>query len=220
MKIIISRSKNFNSLTPKEHNNFRHWFGNSVVSNNGNPIMLFHGTSSDIHLSDAKLFWAAVDHKFAAEYAALHESYDLERSARANILPVYMSIQKPFDADTLPKTITIGTFFNEVLKQSGLSPKSEAVSKLKEYMDLITKGRYEEESGPYYARHDFWFNARSMFGAKASLYIVEAMKICGFDGIRNTETGTLTFGTFTPNQVKSALGNNGNFDPSSKDITK
>lgn len=216
MKIIISHSKNYNGLTEKEQANFRHWFGNSVVSNTGKPVMLFHGTASDLHLSDS-IFWAAVDHKFAAEYADLHEMQG--GNARANIIPVYMSIKLPFDADALPKTIQLGTFFNEILTQSGLAPSSGNGKQLKALLDQLNVARRREESGPHYSRHDFWYNARSLFGVDGTA-ILEALKLCGFDGIKNTEHGVLTYGAFTPNQVKSAVGNNGAFDPRSKDITK
>lgn len=218
MKIIISHSKNFNSLTPKEQSNFKEWFKSSVVAKHGKPVMLFHGTASDIQLKDMSIFWAAVDHKFAAEYADLHEMQG-SGNARANIIPVYMSIQRPFDADNLPKTITLGTFFNELLKQSGLVPSSDKGRQLKGLLDRLNIARREEESGPNYLRHDFWYNARSMFG-KDGVLIHAALVLCGFDGIINTEIDTLTYGALTPYQVKSALGNNGNFDPHSKDITK
>ena len=165
MKIIISRSKNYAGLTPREKTNFDRWFKNSVVQEHGIPTMLFHGTSSDVHLSDS-IFWAAVDHKFAAEYAELHEMHG--GNARANIIPVYMSIQKPFDADKLPSTITLPTFFNELLKQSGLDPKSEHGLKLKGYLVNLNSARLREESGPHYSRHDFWYNARSLFGVDAT----------------------------------------------------
>ena len=217
MKIIISRSKNYAGLTPREKTNFDRWFKNSVVQERGIPTMLFHGTASDVQLRDS-IFWAAVDHKFAAEYADLHEMHG-SGNARANIIPVYMSIQRPFDADSLPKTITLGTFFNEMLKQSGLAPASDKGKQLKGMLDRLNIARREEESGPNYSRHDFWYNARSMFG-KEGVLIHAALVLCDFDGIINTEIDTLTYGALTPYQVKSALGNNGNFDPHSKDITK
>lgn len=216
MKIIISRSKNYAGLTPREKTNFDRWFKNSVVQERGIPTMLFHGTASDVQLRDS-IFWAAVDHKFAAEYAELHEMHG--GNARANIIPVYMSIKKPFDADKLPSTITLPTFFNELLKQSGLDPKSERGLKLKAYLVNLNSARIREESGPHYSRHDFWYNARSLFGVDGGL-VFDALKLCGFDGIKNTEMGTLTYGALTPYQVKSAVGNNGNFDPHSRDITK
>lgn len=217
MKIIISRSKNYAGLTLKEKANFNRWFQNSVAQEHAKPIMLFHGTASDVQLRDS-IFWAAVDHKFAAEYADLHEAQG-KGNARANVIPVYMSIQKPFDADKLPSTITLPTFFNELLKQSELDPKSEHGLKLKAYLVNLNSARLREESGPHYSRHDFWYNARSLFGSEGTL-IFEALKICGFDGIKNTEHGVLTYGALTPYQVKSAVGNNGDFDPNSLDITK
>lgn len=51
-------------------------------------------------------------------------------------------------------------------------------------------------------------------------HFVEAAMQKGFDGIIANEGGYKTFGTFLPNQIKSSIGNNGNFDPANPDITK
>jgi hypothetical protein len=51
-------------------------------------------------------------------------------------------------------------------------------------------------------------------------HFVEAAIKKGFDGIIANEGKYKTFGTFDPTQIKSATGNNGQFDPSNPDITK
>ena len=51
-------------------------------------------------------------------------------------------------------------------------------------------------------------------------HFVEAAMQKGFDGIIANEGGYKTFGTFLPNQIKSSIGNSGNFDPNDPDIRK
>ncbi len=62
-------------------------------------------------------------------------------------------------------------------------------------------------------------NSERELNSKSSNKISEKIQAKGFDGIKyDTGYDATWFVTFNPNQIKSAIGNNGNFDPSSSDI--
>lgn len=73
------------------HNNFLKWFnGSKVVGNNGEPLIMFHGTSSeddfDIFSGDRGVGWFTPNKKYAKNYI---EDY-------GKILSVYLSIKNPY----------------------------------------------------------------------------------------------------------------------------
>lgn len=49
--------------------------------------------------------------------------------------------------------------------------------------------------------------------------VLEAIKFLGFDGLYINEGKEKNLAVFSPTQIKSATGNNGNFDPNDPDIT-
>jgi predicted GNAT family acetyltransferase len=49
---------------------------------------------------------------------------------------------------------------------------------------------------------------------------VAAAKAAGHDGVFGYEAGRKTWGVFDPTQIKSSIGNNGNFDPTDPDIRR
>jgi len=83
----------------------------------------------------------------------------------------------------------------------------------------VETGRREEESGPSYNRHDFWADTRSFFGNAGANAIKSTFELLGFDGVKMIEGGELTYGAFSPNQVKS-IYNNGEFDTNTDNISE
>lgn len=73
----------------------------------------------------------------------------------------------------------------------------------------------------------FDFKKENGFGPFDDYEATEALKKLGYDGIRYDDTkgmprgkGGVNYVAFDPHQIKSAMGNNGEFDRSSPDITK
>ena len=186
-----------------ERDNLSHWFGNSVVvDGNGKPLVVFHGTNQDIKSFNG-MVWGSVDAELAHDYANMRGEFE---GGAANIMPLYMKIEKPFNADHLPKTVTIGDIFMAMLEQAGYGDGNipdKLRHELSVLADTVTKGRYEEGSGPHYARHDFWNHTISLFGSAGADAIERAFKLLGYDGIQMIEDGGMTYGAFSPNQVKS-----------------
>ena len=139
---------------------FKKWFGDSkVVDAEGKPLVVYHGTSSDIngsmspsrgegHLIDGGIY-LTVDPEHAAQYT---------KETGGNIMPLYVSLQNPaFDADR------------------ALHPTRES---------LIAAG------------YDGVINEGYRPGVQNSIEII----------------------AFSPTQIKSAIGNTGEFSSTNPDI--
>jgi hypothetical protein len=91
--------------------NFWRWFGDSgVVDKDGNPMVVYHGTSKDKDFSAFNInkrgAWFTADAEDASSYAQDNDSrgyvYDIgsrkyvEKNASARVIPAYLSIKNPY----------------------------------------------------------------------------------------------------------------------------
>lgn len=150
---------------------FKRWFGDSkVVDEQGNPLVVYHGTMYDFAVFDLDRsveggFFFSVSPQHASKFA----SEILGRNdITPNVMPVYVSIKNPMIVD--------GT-------------------------QLPTEHELEDIES-----------------------LIRSAKKKGHDGVlikdfrdRNA-TPQDTYVVFRPEQIKSAIGNNGNFDPNNPDI--
>ena len=174
--------------------NFKRWFGDSkVVDADGKPLVVYHGTKGDFstpRMNAAGLFFVTPDKTSVAEFT--------DGRAGAQTMAMYASIKKPFDASNKEAIEAVvaegkkkGWIKNDVATlsyDSGSIPIS---------LSLLRAGDYI---------------------AIESREVVNAIKALGHDGIKITERGMVNFAVFGPEQIKSAIGNNGDFDPANPDI--
>lgn len=209
------------------------WFGNSVVvDKNNDPLIVFHGTSRDFDTTSSSIFWAAEDPELASMYAEARPYIDhklpydstSEKIQGANVMPVFLKIENPLCGDSLSmpdskSTATIDSFIDGVSQQAKINSKQ-----LENVRTQLKRGRIQEESGPYYDVHDFWYDPDSSFGNGSGKLLLNLIKTLGFDGIKFTESqsggSSITWGAFYPNQVKSAIGNLGSFDRNNPSIVE
>ena len=133
--------------------NFWLWFGDSkVVDEDGRPLVVYHGTTSDIEKFDKGSAYFTTSKDLSATYAGT--SFGKQKKG-GNVIPAYLKIAKPAPYD-------------------GYTPAS----------------------------------------------VVANYKAAGFDGMWNGsgKGAASLFVTFDPTQIKSAIGNNGDFDGSNPDI--
>lgn len=197
---------------------FKKWFARSkVVDKNGNPLVVYHGSSAD---------FTVFDHRFAyrngaAEGRGFYFTSDKSKAEgyktdNGKLFEVYLRLQKPLDPDKL--TIT-----------------KEEVEKIIRSID--TDGMYVS----YYAEDDrgypgkIWHNKAvksavnaiydssdnnadivaeiySVFGQGDAL--AKITEATGYDGFVKDDV----FVVFNPTQIKSATDNIGTFDPENPDI--
>lgn len=193
--------------------NFWKWFVDSkVVNENGEPLVVYHGSGKDIEEFNGTTF-GAVTPDLANEYAEMRARFDGQPS---NVIPAYMAISNPFNADSLPKTLTVGSFVEEIINQT--KENKSAIDEINSLSQAVKRGARKEESGPHYSRQDFWYKTRERFGQDGADAIQKIYELAGFDGIKNTELGSLTYGAFRSQQVKSAIGNRGTFNAKDSSI--
>lgn len=186
------------------------WFGDSkVVDEEGRPLVVYHGTGADIEAFNG-ITWASVGTGLAQEYAAMRE---VRGQGMANVMPLYMRAERVFDADLgLSKSETVGSFFNEALEQAMAQEREVDLERARSLLETVKAAAKREESGPRYAREDFWFEPETMFGKDGATAIRDLFDLLGFDSIKMQENGTDTYGAFSPTQIKS-INNRGTFDP-------
>lgn len=193
---------------------FKAWFGKSkVVDSNGKPLVVYHGTKADFdtfntgqpgydstifgsyEVKRSALFFAE-DPGLASEFATQGE-----QPIGSNVKPVFLAIKNPVDIregwDALPDK-----FFDEIEKR-GFNPRSL----YRRYNNAAWEAFNDNEGGKE---------------------LVDILKQMGYDGARLTESlsdeesekgyAQRAWAAFDPNQIKSATGNKGTFDPNNPSI--
>jgi hypothetical protein len=178
---------------------FKRWFDDSkVVDNEGRPLVLYHGTNADFStfkVSDIGIHFGPIS---AAEKRIADKDYWRKQLAGKGetvseaepqiIIPTYLSIKNPI------RMKDVGDWANE-----------DAVS------DLIAEMVADDES----------FAAAYDAADIGDGIVAETLQRMGYDGIVYNnigEGGGDSWIAFRPEQIKSAIGNNGDFDPSNSDI--
>jgi hypothetical protein len=105
-----------------------------------------------------------------------------------NVMPVYVSAQNPFDYEN-PNHVSM---LEKELNKNGVLQ-----TKTSDFIKYIQGGSYHNIELPD---------------------VQKAIKSLGFDGFHVEENGTKNLAVYKPNQLKSAIGNTGDFDVTSSDI--
>lgn len=174
--------------TPEKIANFWRWFGKSkVVDKQGRPLVVYHGTKSNIQTFDlskagvsddglaGKGFYFTYNPDEASGYA---ESDIYGKGDSPNVLPVYVSLKNP------------------LLVSGGVLPDGRRV------IDV-------------HKQYGYGINS------KGGAAIKQLAQSSGQDGVvwLRTDGGVGHAVAFRSEQIKSAVGNTGNFDAHKADIT-
>jgi len=213
-----SRGSGSASIDQTETPAFKRWFGASqVVDAAGKPLIVYHGTSTAAKDGDAYnsfetygsnygLFgqgsYFTVDPSIAGEYTSKG------RGKSATIYPAYLSIQNAIDMDA----------------------KAERSAWEKGYPDVdfdqwTPDGDTNEA---FYRAVEDELTDQGLPKYEGAEVMQDGLRRMGFDGITHMGGGRVNnadtakrhrvFIVFDPEQVKSATGNNGEFDPKNADI--
>lgn len=179
---------------------FKRWFGDSkVVDENGQPLVVYHGTRADFSEFDTDY-----TRDLGIHLGTQKQANHFAQRGGGRVIPAYVSIKNPitlsdtFDAKTTAAQDTIWQ-----LESKKVLPKSETMS-LRALS--ISNHDYGDEG------------IQSTWAA-----IREALENAGYDGVvyfnENEKEGRGTsYIAFRPEQIKSAVGNRGTFDPTNPDI--
>ncbi len=175
---------------------FRAWFGNSkVVDKDGKPLVMYHGTTKDFtEFKNYEEYGGGHGeiHFFTTnkDYANVYAE-DKGSKEGGNIIPVYLRSEKLFDT-TNPAHMAL---VKKSFRADGMEPWEQ-----KAYIeDYFHKGL------------PLWDNGDMIRMAQKN----------GFDGIKMVErkSGIESIGVFSPNQIKSAIGNKGTWSRTDNNIT-
>jgi hypothetical protein len=179
---------------------FKKWFGDSkVVGADGKPLVVYHGMQSDLRggaFNGRRIYFTA-DPAYASGYAP-------EYGEASNVVPAYLSLQNPVDYTSLGKGDVSLTDFAAYLQKRGISSEAAGISAA----DL-------RKPPPGFKPQPIW---AWMHSDKLRAASIEA----GYDGAVIEEIGgpgeTTAYIAFRPEQIKSAIGNSGEFDSTNPDI--
>ena len=183
---------------------FKNWFkASKVVDDAGNPVVVYHGTGQIFSkfVSKSGMYFFSPNADFAGMYP-----FNLPRNAdRRNIIPVYLSIQNPFIAQSDDGFKLIGEFLSSEtasrrFKSSGM------------FGDL-TQAAADRGLTPqeYMAQGEWMYLEHPDF--------LKFIKSKGHDGMRVGEAGVDNWVVFKPTQIKSQF-NRGTFSTRRADILK
>jgi phage portal protein BeeE len=222
--------------------NFARWFGGSkVVDEGGNPLTVYHGTSTgftEFRNTGARLpsigygFYFSPDADVASTYAT---------GETPQVMQVYLQADKVLDWDNLSKSDReavenrlVGIVPDDRLAGFG-SPQQRTFSREQDdEAEAFYRKKKKETAHLYHdrakARVDFtedgtvisWMEpglgsaTDSNLRTLAQEYDMQIGESLGYDAVRSG----LEIVVFRPNQIKSATGNSGTFDPDNPNITK
>jgi hypothetical protein len=167
---------------------FKKWFGDSkVVDADGKPVVVYHGTDQGENFTefDTMDFGSWFGDRNTAERYKEKTGSDNPR-----IYEVYLSIQNPL---YIPDDFDLSDDFDmdEALDSINKANKTS-----------FTRKDLKLPKGVNAGWEAFSMNDR----------FIDAVQAAGYDGLNAYEEGKATWNAFTQGQIKSAIGNNGDFD--------
>lgn len=191
---------------------FKRWFRKSkVIDDDGNPLVVYHGTWADEDF--VKFFplshFGTVGQAHYRIGGSTHRSDSKYRSS-SRIIPCYLRIEQPMELGDCFKSDDShwGDMIWEIERSLGYYDKSKLI-------DFKTQ--------KFYKLHNLNFRDNRKIRKVARELIIRWLKNNGYDGFtyeNDCEGDGLSYVPFESNQIKSATGNCGEFDPHEPDITK
>lgn len=183
--------KNFNEYL---NNNFWEWFGDSkIVDEQGLPKIMYHATKKDFDefkLLKRKAIW--VSETSDMTHSFIGGSKYIE--PKSSIMPLYIKCVKPFDYRDVNMVDDFLTLLINHRYDTHISKEENTIKKISKlvnsYRDDILEGH--------------WKTIEHKIG-------IDTFRILGYDGVFMNELGAITLAVFNPLNIKSAIGNNGNF---------
>lgn len=170
--------------------NFWKWFGNSkVVDDQGNPLVVYHGTDQD--------------------FSIFKDDVEVVNDEGYMGIGFYFHIN-PKDASQY--ALMAADFHDDDGKPTFYNPDTDEEEP---YGSQNVQAVFLSVQRPYILHP----NDDGTYGMERDEVIVwtQKLKRRGYDGVANNDLSEWC--VFYPTQIKSAIGNNGEFDPNDPDIT-
>ena len=158
------------------------------------PHVLYHGTGGDFSVFNPQQRSDSVRSIFLSQTPEFANQFASEKNKNSSIMPVHVSLKNPFD------------YKNPDLVQKFLSD----LVKDKDFMENFSGNEFNEFKKGLLEGH--WHQVEDP-------WVQDAIKK-RHDGFFAQGNGNRFLSVYKPEQIKSAIGNNGHFDPHDPDITK
>lgn len=213
---MFSLSTTADILLPPNAPAFRNWFGDSkVVDADGKPLVVYHGTARggfdqfDTYGSKYGLFgqggYFTEDPAVASEYTD-KGIVKMRKSGQEaqTVYPVYLSIKNPIDMDAAADISAWVKAYADYLDEADLLDRFDAPTNERLYREV------EEILG-----------SEDVPSSEGAEIMQDGLRAMGYDGITHIGGGRVDPGSarhrvwiaFDPEQIKSATGNRGTFNP-------
>jgi hypothetical protein len=170
---------------------FRKWFGKSKITNeDGSPKVMYHGTQADITEFKGKLLFVSPNQNVANKFAADDMLYGPESTL---LTP---------GANVLPVYVKSNNPFDY--------KNQKQVDELFEKIKSIFAKESREDAKRLLSEGNFKLTEDSR--------VIDAIKSLGYDGLYVEEFGAKNLAVFEPTQIKSAIGNTGEYSTEVADI--
>jgi hypothetical protein len=191
---------------------FQKWFaGSEVVDARGGPLVVYHGTSAepfDVFKPEGPYRGGLL--AFFATKAQFSEGYG------SYIYPVYLACRNVFDFREEGKARSLVREFYRAF--GGVRDDYEARRILMSLSKAHPQIEIQDISDERYSRYDLtpdMFLEEVLAGSWPALECDDFVEFLreekGYDGILLLEHGSVNYGVFDPDQIKSATGNSGDF---------
>lgn len=198
---------------------FKKWFGDSkVVGNDGRPMVVYHGTAKggfdtfDTFGSNYGLMGQGSYFTDNPDVASKYTTKGLKRIERdgeepsPSVYPVYLSIKNPLDMEATADVSAWKKAFPDQIDEERIPEGATNEKVLREIEEFLTGEQIPKYEGAEIVHDGF----REM----------------GFDGVTHIGGGRVdsegvrhrVWIAFDPEQIKSATGNRGTFDPKSPNL--
>lgn len=213
----------YSEIVKKE--NFKTWFGKSILHDKGVPHTFYHGTDADIHTFSHDHIGKGNDEHGAGFYFSndpkLASNYTNHGKHGGNVIPVHLKVEKPiythedkpFTRTQIGKLITSAPNHKESLNNFGDVDYEGHHKVLNQAID-----QYEDipkHRAIHSLTHDF-------YNGKDSEFLTNLTKHTGHDAVihKPHEDLPIIVNAFHPNQIKSSIGNTGEYSKYSNKITE
>jgi hypothetical protein len=224
---------------------FKKWFGKSkVVNENGEPLVMYHGTGNlegltkfDPDLTGKGVdqlgsgFYFTTDPTEASGYTtsvtqnAREGSKKLGGDQSPGVLPVYLSIQKPLVVNgTSLNDVDIDITPRQAFEMLKRSPNIRDMDEtpLWDFIDLSRASKIDDQMirkvAEMYTGSSLISMENDFFKSDSTKFREAIRDILGFDGVEMQFENRKHFVAWFPEQIKSATGNVGTYDPENADI--
>lgn len=194
---------------------FKRWFGQSkVVDKNGQPMIMYHGTRSEINFDFMKEFthFGTVD--------AANERIGLLYDGTSHMYPVYLSIQHPLQVEDNWGDSVIGIVFSILETLEVIDP---TVEKLIHHEIFDTDTKFSEEEKSKIVDIEIASGDKSDGISKLQRTVKLMRKHIKYDGLCYYNyyegSGELSWIIFDPSQCKS-IWNSGKWNPTSRNMSE